>query len=341
MFKAISNPSYSKEELARALDCSIVGDSTGDIIEIQSLDNTHEQALSFYSGNSKTALATLLKTKRPGLLLSKVADENSRISTILVKDPLAALLILIPYFYDKIQIEATISPKAEIADSATIAEGVFIGAFSVIGERCQIDRNVVIHPQVILYPDVKIGRDTIIHAGAVIREGVRIESGCVVHSGCILGADGFGYIAGATGLQAVPQLGQVILHSNVEVGANTCIDRGTIGNTIIGRGSKLDNLVQVGHNVRIGENSILCGQVGVAGSVHIGNRVVLGGNVGIADHLSISDDTRFASRSGVVTDIEEKGDYAGHPAVKATSWRRQVATLRKLPSLLSKLSKLT
>ena len=194
-----------------------------------------------------------------------------------------------------------------------------------------IEDRSVIHPHVTIYPRVRLGQGCVVHAGAVLREDVTLGDHCVIQNGAVIGADGFGYIPDQAGnLHAVPQVGAAKLGNEVHIGANSCVDRGTLGNTTVGDWTKIDNLVQTGHNVSLGQNCIVCGQTGIAGSVSIGNRVVLGGGCGVQDHVSIADGCRFAGHSGVIGDITERGDYAGMPALPARQWRRLVAQLRRM-----------
>jgi UDP-3-O-[3-hydroxymyristoyl] glucosamine N-acyltransferase len=223
-----------------------------------------------------------------------------------------------------------VSPLASIAKSAVIEAGAAVGPFAVVGEHTVVGANSQIHPHVCLYSHVHIGKNCIIHAGAVVREHCRIADHCVIQPGAIIGADGFGYVPDAEiGLKPVPQIGVVELEDRVDIGANACVDRAALGRTLIRRSSKLDNLVQVGHNVQIGQYSILCGQVGIAGSCTIGDRVTLGGQSGVADHVEIGSDIRIAAKSGVTSVLREKGDYAGYPAMNARLWRRMMGFLRR------------
>jgi UDP-3-O-[3-hydroxymyristoyl] glucosamine N-acyltransferase len=224
--------------------------------------------------------------------------------------------------------------------SAKIGSGVSIGEFAVVGPLTEIGDNVVIHPHVVLYPGVKIGPRSIIHSHAAIREDSVLGAETVIQNGAVIGADGFGYVPDAKlGLVGVPQLGTVNLGDRVEVGANSAIDRATLGTTTIGLGTKIDNLVQIGHNTRIGRFSILCGQVGIAGSCEIGNQVVIGGQAGVGDHLKIADGIRVGAKSGVVSDLTEKGDYLGFPPLPAQVARRVFAILPQLPDLFRKLKR--
>jgi UDP-3-O-[3-hydroxymyristoyl] glucosamine N-acyltransferase LpxD len=196
----------------------------------------------------------------------------------------------------------------------------------VIGEDVRIEEGAVLRDRVTLYPHSSVGARTVLHSGVVIREQCRIGADCILHNNTVIGADGFGYVPDRkVGLRKVPQIGNVEIGDRVEIGSNTCIDRGAFGSTLVGAGTKIDNLVQIGHNVVIGSNCIICGQVGIAGSAVIGDRVVLGGSVGVADHVTIVPDVRIGARGAVHTSIEKPGDYAGFPIMPARAWRRMMA----------------
>lgn len=318
-----------------------IGNITSNIEGICSLDDPKSNHLSLFTGDSSKELKEQLKSKdiRAVLIKSKleVEPEENRVF-IKVKNPVAALVSAMELFYIKTPVPPGVSEQASVHSSAVVGKGSSIGAFAVLAENVVVNENSVIHPHVVLYRDVKIGRNVEIHSGAVIREGTVIGDGVVIQNGAIIGADGFGYFFDGQKLVPVPQVGVVSLAAGVEVGANTCIDRATLGTTKIGLGTKIDNLVQIGHNAQIGAMSILCGQVGVGGSSKIGNGVTLGGQAGVADHAVISDKARFAARSGAIGHYPESGDYAGMPAVPAGQWRRISASLTKLPKLIAKMN---
>jgi UDP-3-O-[3-hydroxymyristoyl] glucosamine N-acyltransferase len=249
-------------------------------------------------------------------------------------DPFAALISLIPLLAEPVKPNEGISSKAEIDPSVTIGKDVSIGAFAVIGRNAVIGDYTIIHPQVTLYPDCKIGKNCIIHAGAVIRENCHVGNDSTIHAGAIVGSEGFGYVPDPQlGLRPIPQIGGVRLADRVDVGANSCIDRATLGNTVLGLSTKVDNLVQIGHNVKLGTHCILCAQAGIAGSTTIGDRVTFAGNSGVADHLTIVSDVRVGAKAAVIQSIEEKGDYSGMPAIPARQWHRQNFSLQKLSEL--------
>lgn len=333
MFIARTNISLTLPEIADKVAGKLSHDTGNIISRICELNNCTPDSLSLFTGNSAARLNLDIGDRVCGVVLVKKGLHLSSIATIEVEDPIAALVQLLSIFYVE-EKNSTISQRAEISKSAVIGKNVSIGAFSVIGDNVIIEDDVIIHPQVVIYAGAKIGSKSTIHSGAVVREFVIIGSGSTIQNGAVIGSDGFGYYPTKLGLEPVPQVGIVHLGEKVDVGANSCIDRATLGATQLGSRTKLDNLVQVGHNVKIGSNTILCGQVGIAGSVEIGNQVVMAGNVGVADHIRIVDKVRIAAKSGVSTDLEKAGDYGGYPAVPVKEWYRQLSAFRLLPKFM-------
>jgi UDP-3-O-[3-hydroxymyristoyl] glucosamine N-acyltransferase len=288
--------------------------------------------VSFTRLKSSTQVQRLL-TGSPlaALLVPRELDRSavaSSVALVAVADPVFAMTQIVPLFHIPAEISPGINARADIDPSAVIGENVRIGAFCVVGPRARIEDGVVLHPHVVIYPGARIGPRSIVHAGAIIREDCTIGADSVIQNGAVIGADGFGYTPRpGIGLVSIPQVGTVVLADRVDVGANACIDRATLGETKVGLGTKIDNLVQVGHNTTIGQHSILCGQVGVAGSCSIGDQVVLGGAAGVGDHITIASGARFAGRSGVIRNITTRGDYAGQPATPIRKWNRAIAAL--------------
>lgn len=316
------------KQLADEFSLLLIG-TDNELTDICSLDKPLKTGLGFL--RSKVIPEDLPKI---GALLVEEGVElpkNSSISFLVTKNPLLAFSKIVPIFRPNFRPKVGIHETAVLSNTVKIGNDVCIGAYCVIENNCEIGENSVIHPHVVIYPDCRIGKGVIIHSHAVIRESTVIKDGCTIQPGAVIGGDGFGYVMDPSiGLVSVPQAGRVILQEQVDIGANSCVDRATIGETVIGVGTKIDNLVQIGHNVEIGENSIICGQAGIAGSTKLGKRVVLGGQVGIADHKTIGDDVRIAASSAVISNLTEKGDYSGFPAIKATAWRRLQVTIRKL-----------
>lgn len=333
------------DDIARLVNGTLIGNPEVRVFSLMPLEQVEPQSLSFTKKVSAKALRKTLDEKPlAALLISQQVDTNdigpSPCPLISVADPLRAVIQLIPLFFDRLWPTPEISPKADIDPSALLGEDVYVGPFVTIGAGAEISDQAVIYPHATIYPYARIGKRAVIHAHAVIREACQIGDDVVIQNGAVIGADGFGYLPDSKlGLVAVPQVGNTCLAERVEVGANSCIDRATLGATTVGSGTKIDNLVQVGHNTTIGSDCILCGMVGVSGSTQIGNRVVLGGNVGVADHLIISDQIRVGAKAGVTSNLTERGDYAGHPAIPAREWHRQRTCLQKLPELLSRFKK--
>jgi len=225
-------------------------------------------------------------------------------------------------------------PTALVAESARLGDEVSIGPFSVIEEEVVIGDQAVIGPQCFIGSGTRIGDRSLLHPQVVIHERVKLGRQVIIHSGTVIGADGFGYAPSEQGLHKIPQLGTVIIGDNVEIGANATVDRATTRATIIGRGSKIDNLVHIAHNVVIGEDCVIVGQVGISGSVRLGNRVMLAGQVGIADHVSLGDDAQVCAQAGVIGDVPSGVMVSGYPARPHREQMRAEAALRKLPELL-------
>lgn len=328
-------------ELAKKLNGKLLGDPAVIAGGICALNEPQESFICFArtrAGLENVSFDSLRKTAAVLVDSLDAAAVHPGLNYIVVPDPQSALLSLVEVFYIPIPKIEGINPKSDIHPSVKLGSGVCIGAFTSIGENCLIEDDVVIFPHVTIYPGVTIGRGSIIHAAVVIREDCQIGAASIIHSGSIIGADGFGYLSrDAMAAQKIPHLGTARLGDRVEIGANSCIDRATFGTTSIGDDTKIDNLVQIGHNCRLGKQVLLCGQVGLAGSSSVGDRAVLGGKVGVGNHVVIGSDIRVAAISGVSRDIREPGDYGGYPAVPVSQWRRQITSLRRLPAILKQL----
>lgn len=268
--------------------------------------------------------------------------ENVPDSLILLRcaDPEMAFVKAVTLLHPETIYNAQISPQAVIAENAAIAANCHIGAFAVICDGVNIGENSVILAGVYLGKNVKIGKNCRLYPYAVIYDGCKIGDNVIIHSGAIIGADGFGYKFRNGQHVKVPQIGNVVIGDNVEIGANTCIDRGALGGTEIGNGSKIDNLVQIGHNNKIGQHVIVCGQTGISGSCTIENYAVLAGSAGIADHVKIGQGAVVMARAGVAGDIAPKTQVFGSPAKeKRIAYREQVA-ISQLPDLLKTIKEL-
>lgn len=323
-------------EVATRVGGVLRGDSTLVALCLCPLETPVTGGITFLRAQSSASLLRKLEALPAMIVLvdSKLANiDHKGLQCVLISvaDPQRAFISLIPEFYTPYPSCDGIHPSATIDPSAKLGVGVSIGAGCVIAASCVIGDNVRLEPNVTLYPGVSIGTGSHIHSGSAVREGCVIGARCILHNNVVIGADGFGYLSDPnTGISKVPQVGIVEIGDHVEIGACTSIDRGTVGATVIGAHVKIDNQVQIGHNVRIDAYSIVCAQVGIAGSCHIQQGVILGGGAGVADHVSIAAGSRIGGHAGVISTIDERGDYMGFPAMKASVFRRQQATIRRL-----------
>ncbi|MDR2337644.1 MAG: UDP-3-O-(3-hydroxymyristoyl)glucosamine N-acyltransferase [Deltaproteobacteria bacterium] len=335
---------YKLQDIANKLNAELIGDGNLTITGINPLQSASEQDLSFFSPKTEKNTKDLLKiatTKTIGAVLVKKYIPEIKSPQIITANPLHAIIGLASLFHKKPPQPTGIHPSAIIHATAKLGTNVSVGALAVIGEKVVIGDNTTIHPHVVIYPFAQIGNNCVLHASSVIREYVKLGNNCLIQNGTVIGSDGFGYVPDTqTGHKRLVHIGTVELEDYVDVGANTTIDNGMIGKTKIGFGSKLDNLVQVGHNVQIGKACLLCAQVGISGSSVIGNNVVLAGQVGVADHTTIGDNTRAGAQSGIPSDIPANLDVMGYPAIPASNWRRVQVIIKKLPELLKRLHEL-
>jgi UDP-3-O-[3-hydroxymyristoyl] glucosamine N-acyltransferase len=230
-----------------------------------------------------------------------------------------------------------VHPTAVVDRSAALGEGVHVGALAVVGPRVRVGARTVLHPHVVLYADVEVGDDCLLHSGVQVRERCRLGHRVIVQNGAVLGGDGFGFAKDAQGrYQKIPQVGIVVVEDDVEIGALTAVDRAALGETRIGRGTKIDNLVQVGHSVTIGRDTVVAGQVGIAGSTRIGERVILAGQVGIVGHLTVGDGAIVTAQTGIGSTVSPGAVVSGSPAIENRVWLRATAAFAKLPELLKR-----
>ncbi len=271
-------------------------------------------------------------TRASAIYLSEDVTTDRQISILRVKDPYLAYTRALRIFYPEPEFQAFIHPSAVIDSTAQLApNGVAIGAHAVIGRNVKIADRVIIHPNVTIYDDVTIGSGSVIHSGVAVRERTVIGERVIIHNNSVIGCDGFGYAKDEERRWLkIPQAGRVVIDDDVEIGAGTTIDRASVGESRIGRGSKIDNLVQIGHSCTVGEDSLLCAQVGLAGSSHIGSRVILAGQAGVAGHLTIGDDVVLTAKSATSHNIPAGKVISGIPAFDNRDWLRSTAAFRRL-----------
>lgn len=331
------NKTHPLSYLAEQIAAKIIGDDSLPITGLCPLENPLPNTITFIRTESKERAQRAL-SEVPATTAVIVPEDVAPASPpthgaplLIVPESYSAFLNLIPLFFADERPTVGVHPTAQIDPTASIGEGASIGAHVYIGPRCVVGKNLTMHSHSRLYEDVTLGDNVTLFSGVSIRHGTRIKDRVTIHDNSVIGADGFGYTPDPKlGLRKVPQLGNVIIESDVEIGANSCVDRGAFGPTTIGRGAKIDNLVQIGHNVTLGNFSIVCGAVAIGGSTKIGDGVVIGGKVGIADHLTIASGVRMGGGSAVTSSLTEPGDYVGYPAMKALDWRRAQVSLRNL-----------
>jgi UDP-3-O-[3-hydroxymyristoyl] glucosamine N-acyltransferase len=259
---------------------------------------------------------------------------------IRVKNARVAYAQVLPLFHPESRPPAGVHPGAVVAPSARVDASAHVGPHCVIGEGARIGKNVILHGGNHVGEDSVIGEDTVLFANVIVYPRTQLGSRVRIHAGSIIGSDGFGYVFDAGVHRKVPQVGNVIIHDDVEIGANVTIDRGALGSTVIGHGTKIDNLVQIGHNVTLGEHCIVVAQVGIAGSTRIGNYVTIAGQVGLAGHLKIGDKVTIAAQSGVMHDIGDGQKWMGSPAKPDREMKRELLALALLPALLRRVGQL-
>jgi UDP-3-O-[3-hydroxymyristoyl] glucosamine N-acyltransferase len=287
-----------------------------------------------YTPNVKT-------TKASAIYLSEDTPIERDIPVLRAKNPYLAYTRALRLFHPEPEFAAFIHESAQIDSSAKVAENVWIGAGVVIGPACQIAAGVRLHPNVTVYENVTIGKDSTIHSGTVIRERSQIGERVVIHNNVVVGCDGFGYAKDEQNAWLkIPQTGRVVIEDDVEIGAGTTIDRASVGESRIRRGTKIDNLVQIGHSCTIGEDTLLCAQVGLAGSSHIGSRVILAGQAGVAGHNTIGDDVVLTAKSATSHDVPAGKVISGIPAFDNRDWLRSTAAFRRLGEMQRKLREL-
>jgi UDP-3-O-[3-hydroxymyristoyl] glucosamine N-acyltransferase len=317
-------------ELKERLGCALRGDGHVEVSRVRGIDEAEAGDLTFVA--NPRYLSRLATTRASAVIVAP--EVESPLPSLLSKNPYLTFARAVEVLHYTAPPPPGVHPTAQVDASASLGEGVHVGAFAVIGPRAHVGSRTVIRPQVVLYEDVVVGEDCVLHSGVQVREGCRLGNRVVLQNGAIIGADGFGFAKDEAGrYHKIPQVGVVVLEDDVEVGASTAIDRSALGETRIGRGTKLDNLVQVGHSVTIGQDTVVAGQVGIAGSSRIGSRVTLAGQVGVVGHLEIGDGAIVTAQSGVPGDVAPGAVISGSPGFDNRSWLKAIAVFAKLPDL--------
>ncbi|MBI5789792.1 MAG: UDP-3-O-(3-hydroxymyristoyl)glucosamine N-acyltransferase [Candidatus Schekmanbacteria bacterium] len=327
-------PNYTLQQLAQITGGRVIGDPQTMITAVKPIESADTGSITFIS-NPKYA-QYLESTKAAAVIVSRQI-EQAPVALLQVDNPYAAFALVMTLIYPDRPPAPGIHPTAVIAQSAQIGQNVYLAAHTAIGENSYIGDGTYIYPGVSIANDCRIGDNCVIHANVSIYQKVSIGNKVIIHSGTVIGSDGFGYVFAQGKQQKIPQVGTVEIEDEVEIGANVTIDRGALGATCIGRCTKIDNLVQIAHNVVIGENSIIVAQTGISGSTKLGKRVVLGGQVGVVGHIELADDTKVAAKAGVTKNTAPGTVLAGFIGVPHQEWRKTEAITRKLPDLYAKI----
>lgn len=324
---------FTAKQIAAYIGGEVVGDENTAVHTFAKIEEGMPGALSFLSNPKYTPY--IYETKSSIVLVNSDFVPERPINATFIKtanayESLAKLMTLYESMKPK---KSGISPMASVAESATIGENVYIGPFVYIGEKASIGDNTIIEAGVSVNEGASVGCDCILYNNVTIYHGCKVGNRCILHAGCVIGADGFGFAPGANGYDKIPQIGIVILEDDVELGANTCVDRSTMGATIIKRGVKLDNLVQIGHNVVIDEHTVMSAQCGVAGSTKIGKWCMVGGQTGINGHIQIGDGVKVGGHSGVSNNVKDGQVLFGFPAFEHTKFVRSSVVFKRLPEM--------
>lgn len=323
-------------EIAKLVNGEIIGDPETEIKGAAGISDASEGDITFLSN---PRLAKECAESRASCVIVKDAIADIKKAQLKVANPQYAFAKVLEHFYVKPLSPSGISEKAYVSHNAKIGKDVSIFPLVFISDNVSIGDKTAIYPGVFIGENSSVGEGCIIYPNVTIRENVRIGSRVIIHSGTVVGSDGFGYVFENGVHNKIPQIGGVIIGEDVEIGANVAIDRATTGNTVIGKGTKIDNLVQIAHNVKIGQNSIIVSQVGIAGSTEIGNYVILGGQVGVADHTKIDDGVMVGGQSGAMGHVT-KGIYSGSPMIPHRDWLKSIVIFAKLPELNKKIKEL-
>ena len=324
---------FTAKQIAAYIGGEVVGDENTAVHTFAKIEEGMPGALSFLSNPKYTPY--IYETKSSIVLVNSDFTPDRPVDATLIKtanayESLAKLMTLYESMKPK---KSGISPMASVAESATIGENVYIGPFVYIGEKASVGDNTIIEAGVSVNEGASVGSNCILYNNVTIYHGCKVGNRCILHAGCVIGADGFGFAPGANGYDKIPQIGIVILEDDVELGANACVDRATMGATVIKRGVKLDNMVQIGHNVVIDEHSVMSAQCGVAGSTKIGKWCMVGGQTGFNGHIQIGDGVKVGAHSAVPNNVKDGGAVFGYPTFEHTKFVRSSVVFKRLPEM--------
>lgn len=333
---------FSALQIATFLSGTVEGDPEVKVFNVAKIEEGAPGMLSFLANPKYSQY--LYTTKSSIVLINNDFELQDKVEATLIRvsDAYAAFAQLLGLYQQFMQAKVGVSSLSFISKDATYGDDVYIGEFAFIGERVKIGNRVKIYPQAYIGDDCVIGDDTVVYAGAKLYAQTVVGKSCILHSGCVIGADGFGFAPQEDGsYNKIPQIGNVTIGDNVEVGANTCIDCATMGSTRIHDGVKLDNLIQIAHNVELGKNTAIAAQTGVSGSTKIGNNCIIAGQVGFVGHIHIADNTKIGAQSGVIGSVKKEGEeLMGYPAFNVKDFLRASVHSRNLDKLMKRVEEL-
>lgn len=327
---------FTAEQIAGILEGDVVGNPQAEVHKLAKIEEGTEGSLTFLA-NPKY-LQYIYSTEATITIVNRTFEPEKDIATTLIKvdDAYQSFSKLLEYYNQVKLMKSGIEQPSVISEGATYGENLYLGSFCYVGKNVKIGNNVKIYPNTFVGDNVTIGDNTILFAGVRIYSETEIGSGCTIHSGAIIGSDGFGFVPNEENVYSkIPQIGNVILEDNVDVGSCTTIDRATLGSTIIRKGVKLDNQIQIAHNVVIGENTVIASQTGVAGSTKIGSNCIIGGQVGIVGHLTIGNGVRIQAQSGVGKSLPDGDIVQGSPALGYSDFNKSYVHFRNFPKIVA------
>ncbi len=331
-------PQLTLREIGELVEGEIIGDPDIVITGVAGINEAREGDISFLANPKYTPL---ISTTKASAVITDLNFKQAPKPIVRTKNPSLAFTKIINFFYPQNTSHPKgIHPQAIIAPGVNLAKNVSIGAYTVIERGVSIGENTIIYPHCYIGEDTKIGKNCLIYANVSIRERIQMGNNVIIHSGTVIGSDGFGFVFVDEKQQKIPQIGTVLIEDDVEIGANVTIDRARFDKTIIGRGTKIDNLVQIAHNVIIGENCIIVAQAGISGSTTLGKKVILAGQAGLVGHIHIGDETIVMAQSGVTKDLPAGSKVFGSPAQPHLEAKRIITLTHKLPELYKKIKEL-
>lgn len=332
---------FKASQIAEILGGTVKGNPDAEVSKLSKIEEGVVESLSFLSNPKYTS--HIYTTKATITIVANDFTPDKPITTTLikVKDPRAAFTTLLEYYDMAKNNKSGIEQPSYISETATVADDLYLGAFSYIGNGVKLGDNVKIYPNTYIGDNVTIGNNVTIFSGVKINSDTVIGDRCVIHSGVVVGSDGFGFVPDDKGVyKKVPQIGNVVIEEDVDIGAGTTIDRATLGSTIIRKGVKLDNQIQVAHNVEIGEHTAIASQTGIAGSAKIGKHCLIGGQVGVAGHIVIGNNVKIQAQSGVGRNIKDGEAIQGSPSFGYSDWNKSYVHFRNLPKIVNRINAL-